>query len=179
MTVNEEQQVKMHADFFDRCKVAIDNGFYYEAILMEYAAIESRLEVLCGILGLPCGKKSEFRKDIAISSRIECLRVFCNRNADLLARTKIPPTFFAKKGELQTWIGERNRRVHGLYKDEVQYSYRTAGNQELATQGEQYARLLYNEVKRLRRLQKIKQSLFVNAVLLCKVKNCKARKEPD
>ena len=66
----------MHTDFFDRCESAIQNGFYFEAIIMEYAAIESRLEVICGVLGFPCGKDCKCRKDIMIGSRIDCLRKY-------------------------------------------------------------------------------------------------------
>ena len=51
-----ELQRLMHKDFFDRCVFAINQGFYMEAILMEYAAIESRMETLLSILGLPCNK---------------------------------------------------------------------------------------------------------------------------
>ena len=46
------------------CEYVIQNGYYLEAILMEYAAIESRLESVCGVLGLPCGQKCRCRKDI-------------------------------------------------------------------------------------------------------------------
>lgn len=46
----------MHKDFFVRCKSAIEQKFYMEAILMEYAAIEARMEILLGVIGLPCNK---------------------------------------------------------------------------------------------------------------------------
>ena len=43
---NGEMQRLMHKDFFDRCELAINQKFYMEAILMEYAAIEARMESL-------------------------------------------------------------------------------------------------------------------------------------
>lgn len=44
----EQKAVDMHRNFFDKTQFAIDNGFFIEAISMEYAAIESRLESICG-----------------------------------------------------------------------------------------------------------------------------------
>ncbi len=77
MDEREKKQVEMHADFFDRCKVTLDQGFYLEAIFMEYAAMEARLESICGVAGLPCGRDCNYRKDIKISHRIECLQQWC------------------------------------------------------------------------------------------------------
>ena len=57
ITEQKKMQVEMHTDFFDTVDDAIENGFYLEAIFREYAAIESRLEVILGVLGSPCGKK--------------------------------------------------------------------------------------------------------------------------
>ena len=73
MEENKKLQVEMHKDFFDRCKFAIENKFYMEAILMEYAAIESRLEVMLGVLGLPCNKfiDNNQRKNIRNRQRIK------------------------------------------------------------------------------------------------------------
>ena len=42
----ENKQVEMHKNFFDKCHVAIENGFFLEAVFIEYAAIEGRLEII-------------------------------------------------------------------------------------------------------------------------------------
>ena len=75
MNETQKKQVAMHKDFFDRCKTAIDHGFYMEAILLEYAAMESRLEIILGVLGLPCNKylEPDLRRKTKISHRISCL----------------------------------------------------------------------------------------------------------
>lgn len=177
MTDTENKQVEMHRDFFDRCELAIKNGFYLEAILMEYAAIESRLESICGVLSLPCGKDCENRKDIKISSRIECLRKYRNENKTVFPRTKLPETFYTEKGELKVWIGQRNRIVHGLYKDEEKYTARMKDSKMLAEKGLEYSRLLYNEAKRIRRLKKDHSEAFDNVDPCCCVKACKAYRE--
>jgi hypothetical protein len=170
----EKRQVEMHTDFFDRCRFAIDNGFYFEAILMEYAAIESRLEAICGTLGAPCGKNCSCRRDIMISTRIECLRVFRNKSKDIFEKTKLPKNFFTEKGELRSWIITRNSYVHGLFKDEVKYKSRVEDNKKQAEMGYEYARLLYNEAKRIRRLKKSMPELMDSSLILCSCKNCKA-----
>ena len=68
-------QREMHKDFFDRCRNAIDNGCYFEAVLMEYASIEARLEVIMGVIGLPCNKQlsSKERQSIIICHNGYCL----------------------------------------------------------------------------------------------------------
>ena len=167
MTEKEKKQVKMHMNFFDQCELAIENGYYLEAIMMEYAAIESRLESICGVLGLPCGQRCPCRRDIKISDRIQCLRVCRNKNQIIFANTKLPETFFCEKGELKTWIRGRDIRVHGLFKSEEEFFNRIAKNEKLAKTGLTYARLLYNEAKRLRRLSN-HVNLFNNTVLTCK-----------
>ena len=174
MTEQEQKQVAMHTDFFDRCEFAIQNGFYLEAVFMEYAAIESRLESICGVLGFPCGKECPCRKDIKISARIECLRAYRNKNERIFARTKLPKSFFTEHGELKEWVDKRNRYVHGLYKDETAYKNRMMDNKKLAEDGLKHAKLLYNEAKRIRRLQKGHSDQFDGIVAQCKEKGCKA-----
>lgn len=174
MTDNEMKQVKMHSDFFERCEFAIESGYYLEAILMEYAAIESRLEAICGVLSFPCGRDCDCRERIMISDRIECLRVYRNKNKNVFSGSKLPDNFFTGKGKLKTWILERNKRVHGLYKNEEDFQMKIDMNRKLAEDGYTYARLLYNETKRLRRLRKGHIELFDNAICKCKNENCNA-----
>lgn len=174
MTETEDIQVRMHTDFFERCEFAIQNGFYLEAIIMEYAAIESRLEAICGVIGFPCGKDCKCRKDILISSRIDCLRQYRCNNATIFAKSKLPSYFFSKKGLLKKWIEERNGVVHGLYKDELKYISRIQGNKSLASKGLEYTRLLYNEAKRIRRMKKNHPLVLENGILICENSKCKA-----
>ena len=86
ITEQKKMQVEMHTDFFDTVDDAIENGFYLEAIFREYAAIESRLEVILGVLGSPCGKKvlpDYKRKDVKISHRIECVKKIYSMKPDI------------------------------------------------------------------------------------------------
>ena len=177
MKTTDYEQVQMHKNFFDRCCCAMENGYYLEAILMEYAAIESRLEALCGVLDLPCGKSCTCRKDIKISSRIDCLRLYRNKNTSVFQRTKLPQNFFSEKGILRTWIQRRDRIVHGLYKDELKYTERFQGSRDLSKKGYELCKLLYNETKRIRRLKTNHPEQFEGVIALCNNQQCKGRKE--
>ena len=83
-----------------------ENEFYMEAILMEYAAIESRLEVMLGLIGMPCNKfiEDKERKKVQISHRISCVKKF-RKNSPLFEKTKLSSKFFDK---LENWIAKRN-----------------------------------------------------------------------
>jgi len=160
----KQKQVDMHKNFFDDCNCAIENGFYLEAIFLEYAAIESRLEIMCGLLALPCNKDlpANVRKDIAISHRIECIKRVRNKNSEIFKRSKLDKGFFKDNGVLAEWIKTRNMFIHGLYKNAGDYKARKRKFEELAIKGEKLARALYNEVSRLRRLLKSHPELFVD-----------------
>jgi len=147
---DKQLQKEMHKDFFVRCQNAINNGCYFEAMLMEYAAIEGRLEVIMGVLGLPCNKQlpSEERRKIYVSNRLTCLReIYLSSN--VLADSPIPRSFWKK---LEKWIRSRNMYIHGLYKNEIQYKSRMKDVESIAKAGYDYANTLYKEAKRLRRL---------------------------
>jgi hypothetical protein len=168
-TCNGELQRLMHKDFFDRCKSAIDQGFYMEAILMEYAAIESRMETLLGVLRLPCHKflPDNIRKKVQISHRISCANIF-RKQMLAFESTKLSKNFFDK---LLKWTEKRNEYIHGLYKNELKYSQRIKDAKEFAEKGLEYCRLLYNEVNRLKRLAKKCPQLF-ELEIECQSKKC-------
>ena len=159
----------MHKDFFDRCAFAIENQFYMEAILMEYAAIESRLETMLSLLGAPCNKflDSNLRKGINVSQRIKCLSKE-RKNSAVFNKTKLPKKFF---DDLSKWISKRNEYIHGLFKDEIKYSGRIAKSREFSMQGLEFARLLYNESSRIKRLVKKEPRIieFTHCQQKCKV----------
>lgn len=167
---------KMHKNFFDCCENAIKNEFYMEAILMEYAAIESRLEVMLGLIGMPCNKfiEDKERKKVQISHRISCVKKF-RKNSPLFEKTKLSSKFFDK---LENWIAKRNMYVHGLYKNEIEYNSRIKGAKELAEKGLVFTRQLYNEVSRLKRLKKNHFDEYETLIstIKCSTSNCNLKK---
>ena len=170
MNEMQSKQVAMHKDFFDQCRLAIDEGFYMEAILMEYAAMESRMEIILGVAGLPCSKQLEnsMRSSINISHRIRCVK-WLVQNTPLFETSKLDKKFFEA---LKGWTVERNKYVHGLYKNEGMYERRKQDASMLAKDGLEYCRLLYNETRRLRRIVK-KNPELLSCNITCHSKQCK------
>ena len=147
---NKVAQVSMHKSFFDTVDAAIVNEFYLEAMFREYAAIEGRLEALLGVLGASCGRMvlaDSDRNNVQISHRVKCLKKIYSAS-ESLGNTKLDKKFFKS---LEKWIKDRNAYVHGLYKGEEKYSERSQASEKLAKDGKELARLLYNEVARVRR----------------------------
>lgn len=141
----KNKSVSVHKSFFDRARAAFDNGYYLEAAMYEYAAIEGRLEVICGLLGCPCNKNlpPETRSMIKISHRIKCLKaLYKKHSACVNGATKISSDFW---DNLRHWTNSRNIYVHGLYKRPELYEQRLAERKQLAEEGLELARLLYNE----------------------------------
>ena len=163
-------QTKMHMDFFDRTELAINSGFYLEAIFREYAAIEGRLEVILGLLGLPCNNKApdKDRRDIQLSHRINCLKIIY-KSSSSIGSSKIDPSFFT---QLDKWRNDRNIIVHGYYKNELKYHERSSNNKLMATDGLVFARKLYNEVKRLRRYKLSHPEIDITADSRCYSEKC-------
>lgn len=173
-TPTAQKQIKMHTDFFDRTALAIENGFYLEAMFREYAAIEGRLEVLLGVLGAPCNKHlpSKQRKDIKISHRITCLSEYYN-NATEIGNTKLSDEYFTK---LSKWANDRNTYVHGLYKNEVEYDNRCTQCKHMAEDGLLLTRMLYNEVKRIRKYIYNHPEIALSTQNICITRNCMSKK---
>ena len=163
-------QRDMHKNYFDRCQAAIENGFYMEAILMEYAAIEARLEVILGMLGLPCNQylSDNERRNVNISCRINCLEEFV-KTSKAFDKTKLNGRYFIK---LKNWIGLRNGYVHGLYKNEITYKTRMKDTKQIALNGYALSRLLYDEAGRIRRQYK-KEGFIDKTEMKCKSDRCK------
>lgn len=168
----EDKSVLMHKNMFDRMKSSIDQGFYLEGLFCAYAAIEGRLEVICGLLDCPCNKfiGKKIRKEIKISHRIACLTKLYKKHAVCLDNgCKLTNKEW---NYLNSWIKKRNIYVHGLYKCADQYQTRMNEVKELAEEGERLAKLLYNEVKRLRRRRDANSCLFQYCGERCKSKSC-------
>ena len=170
-----QRQIEMHTDFFDCTAMAIEHGFYLEAMFREYAAIEGRLEILLGVLGAPCNKQLPFkqRKDIKISHRIECLYQYY-KTTTAIGNTKLTSKFFKS---LKKWTEDRNMYIHGLYKNEIKYQERCNQCKTMAEDGLNFARMLYNEAKRLRRYLKNHPEAELTTETICKANHCASKCE--
>lgn len=175
MTTNKEASIAkdMHRNYFDRASLAIRDGYYLEALMYEYAAIEGRLEVICGMLDCPCNKNLDpnIRRQINIGNRINCLTSLykhhpaCSRNST----SKLSGEFWVS---LKNWLKSRNQYVHGLYKNPDLYTKRITDRSKLASEGLRLSRLLYNEAKRIRRLRNDHLEMMEYSGKRCKNKQC-------
>ena len=107
-----------------------------------------------------------------ISHRIECFKK-CLDNADIFENSKLTAKYFKA---LENWITERNRYIHGLYKNEVQYEPRIKGAKKMAEDGLGYCKTLYNEANRLKYMKQKDREIFVGK-FSCSSKKCIMFKE--
>ena len=157
----------VHNEFFERCQLAIDNGFYLEAILLEYSAMEARMKVIMSILGKPCSlcEENEITNRIGLATKIKCLKSFADNN----------PKFYKEAGFTRTtlkkmvdWCNSRNARIHGLYSDTEKYEKIMGKNKKLAIEGLEYTKMLYEEAKRLRSINRYHHEMLGSLSLECK-----------
>ena len=172
--LSEKQRV-MHKDLFDKIKYAVDNGFYLEAIFLEYSALEGRLEIMSGVFSLPCNKNLEpnVRKAINISQRIECLKKTYKSADELFEKTYLNNKFW---NNIENWIVKRNTYVHGLLKNAVDYNSRLFQTKELAKTGFDLVSIIYKEVNRIKRKQQKERYKFISN---CCKKACKFVKNKE
>ncbi len=141
----------VHKDFFDKCNTAIANEYYLEAIIMEYAAMESRMNVIMSLLGKPCSlcKDTTITHRIGLQNKLKCFKEIIGSNEELFAKSKITSNIMNKTIK---WCNERNNRIHGLYTDTEKYGALVAKNKKCAENGMVFCRMLYNETDRLKRI---------------------------
>lgn len=161
MTEQQRETARIvHQDFFDRCSLAIESGFYLEAIFMEYAAIEGRIKVITSIIQRPCGicENKNITNRIGLFNKLFCLKEYVTLRGEIFKDSKLTK---AKVNRMLEWCTSRDQRIHAYYTDTEKYETTKKHNQKLAKQGYEYASLLYEEAKRLRALKKRRPELFV------------------
>lgn len=152
--MNKEQGERarlVHKDFFDKCNFAIENGFYLEAMCMEYASIEGRMTRIMKIFGFPCGLKKECDEmpDISVNQKLGCLKNF------LFDKNIFKDSYFDSPEEIKDikkWIEKRNDIMHHLYSDTEKYPDLLKSSKAIAIEGFKHCRTLYDETNRLKRL---------------------------
>lgn len=167
------KQLKMHKNFFATCEKAINEGAYLEALLLEYAALESRLEVILGVLGCPCGfdLDEKEREKINISNRIQCLN-YMHNNANIFKNDKKCDAALYSNTKLDKWRTDRNAYIHLLYKDATLYDQRRNECKKIAEEGLEYCKEIYREANRLKYQKQHHPEKFVDENIKCRAKAC-------
>lgn len=167
MTVEQRQHAgKVHKDFFDRCQNAIDNGFYLEAMFMEYAAMEGRMKVIMSLFKNPCSlcDNTQITHNIGLPKKMECFLMVYETNPALFEKSKLPRSTIRRMME---FCIKRNKRIHGLLENTDEYDKLMSHNKKLATKGLEYCKLLYNETNRLKRISKNHPEMLLTSKLNC------------
>lgn len=121
----------------ENLKRAIASEFYYEAIFIEYAILEDRLESLLRHAGLNDTDKNG--RNFSYSKKLEKIRSN-ERFQEKFTRQKMTPDFL---DELKLWSEKRNKLVHALAKT----PYNNTSIKEIALEGNALVIMLDNKVK--------------------------------
>jgi KaiC/GvpD/RAD55 family RecA-like ATPase len=130
---------------------AIKNGFYLEAVFIEYAILEDRSESLlrhCEMFNPD--KHNTLAKKL---NRISEL----HRNKSGLVKKYIPEDVI---GGIREWKNERNRLIHALLKQELH----TEDLEKIALDGQTLANGLSNKINSLKRAIAKQQSVIEDQV---------------
>jgi len=157
---------KIHATFFVKSKLAIDKGYYLEAMVLEYSYIEGRVNRIMELLKMPCGliDNEDIYRDIGLNAKISCIQNFLQQNNEIFMKSKLNNSTMNK---IKKWCNSRNERIHNLYKNIDNYEKLISKNMKLAQQGYEYAKLMSEESNRLKGLFKKNSDLLINNRLEC------------
>ena len=138
MANKDIEKYENYKDQISKLNKAIDNKFYYEAIFIEYAIMEDRLQSVLTYLDAynPKKQKTMHQKLNQISSLIE------NNNATI--GDSISTDLITK---IMDWKNERNNLIHGLLSEKPS----NEGIIECATTGFNLVRKIDNAVDKVKR----------------------------
>ena len=158
----------MHKDFYDKISLAIDNGFFFDAYIREYNAMEARMSVIMSIIRRPCElcDVEKLKHNVGISTKFKCLKKVLQENEQISNKTKLDNQFFR---QISSWLTIRNQLVHGLYSNPADYEKLSRKSKEYAIKGKEFVRKIYNEAERLKKLQKNKPEMFMKIKTECYV----------
>lgn len=167
---------KVHAKFYVMSKIAIDKGYYLEAMVLEYSYIEGRVNRIMELLKMPCGliKDDSLYREIGLNAKLGCIQNFLKQNTEIFKKSKLSNKTM---NDIKKWCNRRNERIHNLYKNIDRYEELISKNKEIAEQGLEYAKIMSEEINRLKRLGDKQSDLFIDHGLICSNGNNKELKE--
>lgn len=133
--MTNKQKNEKYANLMDKMKIAIENEFYYEAILIQYAIIEDRTESLLRHAKLMTVDSNG--NDLTLNQKLKTIR----NNAkfiDPYIKKHLTNDLFKSINE---WRIDRNRVIHSL----VTESYTNNEIKRLALEGKRIIKILNNK----------------------------------
>lgn len=139
--ISNEEKRQVYAILKTKLKIAMDQEFYLEALLLEYSIVEDRLLSILKHLGLKYTESDG--KELMIGKKIKKIRSQIeNKNSLLIGKTDS-----ALLDRIFAWKKTRNDLVHNS-------CHRLFDNEEVtqcADEGEEIVRLLSNSAARIKR----------------------------
>lgn len=137
-TADNMQKYENYKEQFKRLKKAFDYKFYMEAIFIEYAMMEDRVEAILRYEGNEIKPKNE-KEFISIGRKLNKIAAIARQNKSL------PQRYFSD-GTVENileWIKRRNALIHALLKKELT----TDEVEAFALEGKTLTRTLCNKAK--------------------------------
>ena len=137
-TTDNMQKYENYKEQFKRLKKAFEYKFYMEAIFIEYAIMEDRVEAILRYEGNEIKTQNE-REFISITRKLNKIKKIAEKNKSL------PQRYFAD--EIFEWIKKRNALIHALLKKELT----TDEVKTFAEEGKLLTRTLCDKAKNYKR----------------------------
>ena len=137
-TTDNMQKYENYKEQFKRLKKAFDYKFYMEAIFIEYAMMEDRMEAILRYEGNEIKPKNE-KEFISMGRKLNKIKKIAEQKKSLLQK------YFADgiADEISEWITKRNALIHALLKKELT----TDEVEAFALEGKTLTRTLCNKAK--------------------------------
>ncbi len=141
-TIQNNQKYVNYKEQMGRLKKAMNSGFFLEAIFIEYAIIEDRLESIMRHSGRWTDKFEE--NPPTISKKLNIVDELARRNKSLPQKYFKPELIL----DIREWKEYRNQIIHALLKQDLN----TDQLMTIAQNGERLAKTLSNKVTSYKRV---------------------------
>lgn len=138
-TISNKQKQLNYQEQFKRLDRALKQGFYLEAMFIEYAIIEDRCDSVLRYEGNQINSKNF----VSIDKKLGKISKIAEQKKTL------PNRYFSDSliDDIVAWKGERNSLIHALLKKELT----TEGLEKVAVEGYELARKLCNKANNYKR----------------------------
>lgn len=177
-TEKAEKKRQMHAKLFGYTKRAIENEYYFEALVFEYASIEERTKRIMKSLNMICYMPKMYKDQpyIGLTSILTCLESF-TKDETIFKDSKFGATRVARKETIEKvkdWIDKRNLMIHQLYASPDGYEKILKHAAQLAAEGYDHVDLFHREATRIKNLLSKNPDLLKRSNIRCQNKEkCK------
>ena len=130
------QKYEAYRKMYEDLGKAMKNGFYYEAIFIEYAVFEDRLTSLIKYAGLPTVKKG---RNLSLVQKLNTIRSH-KRFSEKFIQDRLKPELL---NSVEDWKDKRNNLIHDL----ANMPYGISEIKEIAEEGNKLLREFKNKTQ--------------------------------